>query len=104
TDMTRLGRPGATGETYVFDQDGRILTSSRFPRLAPGASRGSLAKAAESRTPSSPDPVRFKGLVAGPSAPQIRVNLDGYLDYRSIDVLGAWSWVPELDIGIAAEI
>lgn len=104
TDMTGLGRPGATGETYVFDREGRILTSSRFPRLAPDASRGSLAKAAESGTPRSPDPVRFKGLAAGPSASQIRVNLDGYLDYRSIDVLGAWSWVPELDIGIAAEI
>jgi len=106
TDMTRLGRPGTTGETYVFDRDGRILTSSRFrnPDGSPSGSSDSFDSRALSGALRSADPVRFERLVAGTSASQIRVNPEGYLDYRSVDVLGAWSWLPELDIGIAAEI
>jgi serine/threonine protein kinase len=32
------------------------------------------------------------------------VNVDGYRDYRGVQVVGAWTWLPEANIGIATEI
>ena len=32
------------------------------------------------------------------------VDVDGYRDYRGVPVVGAWNWLPEYEIGVAAEV
>jgi serine/threonine protein kinase len=32
------------------------------------------------------------------------VDVDGYRDYRGVPVVGAWEWIPELDLGVATEV
>jgi signal transduction histidine kinase len=106
TAITRLGRTGSTGETYVFTQDGRIVTGSRFEK-----SEGSIVAAAtaseggeESTRPRIRDPGRLLTMVTTSFYPEIGVDVRGYADYRGIPVLGAWSWIDRLSIGIAAEV
>ena len=31
-------------------------------------------------------------------------DVEGYRDYRGVEVVGAWDWVPELDLGISTEM
>ncbi|GGA81989.1 serine/threonine protein kinase [Neiella marina] len=35
---------------------------------------------------------------------QSGVNVDGYKDFRGIDVMGAWAWEPALEIGLVIEV
>jgi len=93
--MTHRGRIGSTGETYVFDEKGRMLTDSRFRPDRTlyvrddehGSKTGQLTKMAQSA-------------LSGKSG----VDVEGYPDYRDIEVFGAWAWDPSLKIGIATEI
>ncbi len=32
------------------------------------------------------------------------VDVGGYADYRGVPVVGAWTWLPEFEIGVATEI
>ncbi len=110
-DIVRIARPGATGETYVFDRRGRLLTGSRFSKQPPGAPRaltgqGSVNAAdapAHSPSPRIRDAVRLVRLLDRNEWP-IDVDVEGHTDYRGIDVLGAWTWANKLDVGIATEI
>jgi PAS domain S-box-containing protein len=120
-DFTRLflaGRMGRSGETYAFDEDGRLLSESRFgeslaamglidsARSAilsirvsdPG---GDLRKGHRTSTPSSAQPLTrmAREAVAGRSG----LDVDGYRDYRGIRVLGAWVWDPVLEVGLTTE-
>ena len=121
-DFTRLfqvGRMGQSGETYAFDDDGRLLSESRFgeslaamglidsARSAILAIRitdpgGDLGKGHRTSTPRSAQPLTrmAREAVAGRSG----VNVDGYRDYRGIRVLGAWVWDPILGVGLTTEI
>jgi hypothetical protein len=106
--------PGETGELYAFDGKGRMLVESRFTEqmrgtqlptdvtttvftidlrdsehAAPGALRSTLPFTR---------PVR-EG-IAGRNG----VDLDGWLDYRGQRVVGAWTWCPEHQIGIAVKM
>ncbi len=108
-----LGQPGPlpTFETYAFDEDGVMLSNSRFPEhlLASG-----LLAAEGQQTP-----LRLR--VAEPSErpverwPLTRMAEDatrhhdgfdtrGYRDYRGTTVVGSWRWVPEYEFGVAAEV
>jgi serine/threonine-protein kinase len=122
-------RPGATAEVYAFGEDGLMLTSSRYaedlhaigmlpetatgggafviqvrdpggdltrghsPSLEPGARplthSAALAIAARGKTTD----IERHGVAAAP-----------YRDYRGVEVLGAWRWLPAYDIGVISEI
>ena len=94
--ITRRGRIGTSGETYVFDRHGRMLTDSRFrpdrsmyvaDQVHGSKVGGQLTKMAQSA-------------LAGRSG----LDVEGYPDYRGIDVFGAWAWDSRLNVGIATEI
>jgi hypothetical protein len=73
-------RPGATGDLFAFDEDGALLTPSRFE----GNSRLTL-----------PD-VR--------PAAKTGVALKPYRSARGAEVVGAWRWLDEYGFGVAIEI
>ena len=94
--LTHVGRIGNTGETYIFDRNGHILTTSRFQTdrtlYVQDPSSGSDI--------STPLTKMAQGALSGNSG----VDVEGYPDYRGIYVFGAWDWDPTLNVGIATEI
>ncbi|WP_050759411.1 response regulator [Luminiphilus syltensis] len=110
---------GQSGETYAFDQSGLMLSNSRFSeqlaelgRLPKGGSTVAYLRLTdpggdltEGFTPNR-SPSRWPTTAMFQAALQRETGAipDGARDYRGRRVLSAWVWVPELDIGIAAEI
>jgi len=119
TRFCQMGRIGTTGETYAFDKDGLLLTDSRFEEQLsdmglleseepsslnilirdPGVDLSTGKKAGLSRSEQPPTIMLNQALTNG-----IGVNVDGYRDYRGVDVYGAWWWNDKLHFGIASEI
>jgi len=99
TASVELARPGNTGETYLVDGQGHMLSPSRFmPRTdwlaglpiqvaPPGAEAGTLTRAATD-------------LRAGLSGQ----SLDAYDDYRGVPVVGAWRWSEGTGVGVVTEL
>lgn len=108
--ITQVGRLGNTGETYAFDSQARLLSKSRFFR---GSNRNLLRfrlldpgpRTFEDYSPLDQDS-SFPLTEAAEKALKgfTGVNVKGYRDYRGIDVIGAWAWLPDLNIGIITEI
>ena len=121
-DFTRLcqvSRVGGSGETYAFDDHGRISSQSRFTQdlvaagmLLPGQSSilsvriadpgGNVVENHRSSLPADQQPLTRMAMsaVRGESG----IDVDGYRDYRGVRVLGAWVWDRTLKMGLAAEI
>jgi eukaryotic-like serine/threonine-protein kinase len=72
--ILQAARPGASGEAFVFDRNGAMLTAERFGE---------------------------KALI---SAKPEGVVLDPYPNHRGTDAIGAWRWLPEYAMGVAIEI
>jgi hypothetical protein len=112
---------GANGETYAVDEGGRMVTETRFPEQV--ASLGLLPPEAGGRTtavlevrdpgtrlvaaqalPSPPKTWPLTWAVADVVAGHAGVNARGYRDYRGVEVVGAWQWLPAWGIGLVTEI
>jgi tRNA A-37 threonylcarbamoyl transferase component Bud32 len=100
-DVFRAARLGRSGEALAFDAEGWLLTPSRHAaelvelglawRMAPPAADGALtllATQAVARRGESAE-----GLLLQP-----------YPGYLGRDLIGAWRWLGDLDIGVAVEI
>jgi len=114
-----IGRFGETGDTYAFDRSGKILTQSRFENSLQSAG---LLKANQQsvlnvdvRDPGGDLTKGFQPLTSRQNQPLTRmaiqatgghegIDLDGYRDYRGVNVVGIWTWMDELDMGLATEI
>jgi signal transduction histidine kinase len=105
-NMTLLGRPGKSGETYVFGRSGRLLTGSRFGTATQEKIYLREGTVDDDHSPSSgpSSTAPFTKMAQSALAGNAGVDVEGYRDYRGVYVLGAWSWERGLDIGIAAEI
>jgi len=117
--ILRSGRLGETGESYAFDELGRLLSESRFfDQLAkaglhvkqdnilvniairdPG---GNLMEGYRIESPISRRPLTkmAQDAIEGHAG----TDLDGYRDYRGVEVVGAWLWSHSLGIGLTTEI
>jgi len=100
-------RPGASGEAYVFDQQGLMHSPSRFHAELVGMG---LLESGESNI--GKIYVRDNSLKSNTgltrmatSAVQLMGGRDtsGYADYRGVPVVGAWKWERELNLGLAVE-
>jgi polar amino acid transport system substrate-binding protein len=119
TRLIQLGRLGKSGETYAFDEYGKLLSESRFE--ADLRNTGLLAKDKTSILLVSlrdPGGDMTKGYV--PAVPRYQQpltlmaqaatqgqagrNVTGYRDYRGVPAYGAWLWDDRLGVGLATEI
>ncbi len=126
-DPRRLARQfgegswGETGEVYAFNRDGLMLTESRFtadvlragllpdgirstalqlrltdPGAPVGGPDGGAPRASAAR------PLTLMALEATSGKPGS--NVEGYRNYLGREVVGAWTWLADYDIGVAAEV
>ena len=122
TRIFSVARMGETGEAYAFDHRGIMLTASRFdPELK---RRGLIPKAPEAtailnlrlveppdgapphsrrRPPGSREP-RLTRMAASALMGEAGYDVQGYRNYRGVDVVGAWSWLPDYGMGVATEV
>jgi PAS domain S-box-containing protein len=120
THILQRGRIGDSGETYAFNQDGLMLSDSRFISQLqqiglldskqhhsdlnisiqnPGVDltlteRPTIATGKQSLT------LMAQSAITNSSGH----NVSGYRDYRGVPVVGAWLWDDEWNLGIATEI
>ena len=127
------GRIGRTGETYAIDQEGRLLSASRYDDqlrqigLIGEDQLGALnieirdpgINMLEGRRPElerSQQPLTRMAASAIKMArdlektglhyglSEVETDLSGYRDYRGVPVFGTWLWSADLDMGLVTEI
>jgi eukaryotic-like serine/threonine-protein kinase len=121
TRILSLGRLGETGETYAVNQDGVMVSNSRFDDdlillgLIPDVEGAQSILAVAVRDPGGdltqgyrPSVRRAELPLTLPAAAAIAgtsgVNLDGANDYRGVPVVSAWQWLPKYQIGLITEM
>ncbi|MHC4407627.1 MAG: protein kinase domain-containing protein, partial [Planctomycetota bacterium] len=123
TERLAAGRPGESGETYAFSEEGTLLSYSRFEgelvelgliekgqrSILNIAVRNPGGNMAEGFAPTEPVKARpltrmAASAVAQGGNPRIESDIDGYPDYRGVPVVGAWKWLDEYDFGVAVEM
>lgn len=103
SDLMLSLKLGKTGETYLVNKDGYMLTESRFARDLRDMGLIKKRCALELRLVNRETGELTSGVkqcITGKSG----FDAKGYKDYRGIAVLGAWRWLPEFNWGIMAEI
>ena len=94
---------GKTGETYLVNKDGYMITESRFAvhlkEMGLVKKRCTLELKLISRETGELT-TGVKQCVAGNNG----FDAKGYKDYSGITVLGVWRWLPEFNWGVIAEI
>jgi hypothetical protein len=123
-DFTRIlnvARPGETGETYAFDANGLMVSQSRFDGdlrrigLLPQRQDVRAILTVEIRDPGGDLSRGYVPELPRPQQPLTRmaqaavtgqsgVDVDGYRDYRGVEVIGAWRWLEEYGFGVATEM
>jgi hypothetical protein len=116
--VLRAARAGESGETYAFDASGRMLSESRFADelariglIAPSAPAAGIMlrdpgrdlRSVPLRSPPS-EPRPLTRMAASAVAGSSGMQLEPYRDYRGVNVVGAWRFLPELGLGIATEV
>ncbi len=118
TKVLQRGRIGASGETYAFNKDGVLISNSRFDEQLKKAeilgptensilnvrllvpTKISLQKSSTGKAERSKLPTR---MAASALTGKSGISLQSYLDYRGVNVVGAWAWDPEMGMGLATE-
>ncbi|MEO5365925.1 MAG: transporter substrate-binding domain-containing protein [Magnetococcus sp. WYHC-3] len=105
--LVNLGRGDQTGETCLFDGEGRLVSRTRF--LDELKARGRVSPSARHalglRLTTSPgDDQPLTQAVAQGVAGREGMDLRGYPNHRGAEVLGAWRWNPRLGLGIVTEL
>ena len=121
-------RPGRTGEVYAFDEAGLMLSESRFPDellragLIEAGERGAAFRV-QVRDPGGDLTAGHKPDLEPAARPLTRlaalaiasrtkdsaeerqgVILAPYRNYRGAEVVGAWKWLADMDMGLAIEV
>ena len=128
-NILNTARPGSTGEMYAFDINGVMLSESRFVGelrkigLIPDEAGASAMFRVQIRDPGGNLVEGYRPELEPAARPYTRmaalaiasrqktaaaehqgVILDPYRNYRGLDVIGAWRWLPEYDFGVAIEV
>jgi hypothetical protein len=97
--LLALTSGGTTREAYAFDERGVLVTDSRYAgELPPAGPRG--------RSVNEPGggPTALAAAALAHSDSTQGVLLEPYRNYRGVEVIGAWRWLPEERIAVAVEV
>ena len=123
-DFTRIlsvAEFGRTGSTYAFDAHGVMLSESRHEAqlkelgLIPATPDSSAILTLQLRDPgvdltsgkTAAQPIASRPLTRMAQAAingKPGINIDGYRDYRGVEVVGAWQWLDDFGFGVATEV
>lgn len=94
---------GETGETYLINEEGLMVSESKF--LESLKEKG-LAQKRTALELKLIDPQTGELTVAARECLKKKsgYNSFGYTDYRGVRVIGYWHWIPEYNLGLIAEI
>ncbi len=95
---------GQTGEGYLIDENGRILTPTRFNYAkdsAPFLESDTIYAAANPQDPKSKPTKIVKTILQNKS--KSTGYLEGYKDYRDIQVAGTGEWLSQFNMGVIVE-
>ncbi len=121
TDILQLGRIGQSGETYAVNKDGLMVSNSRFDDalillgLLPDENSAASILNVRVRDPGGNMVDGFRPAVRRRELPLTKVceaavsgttgiTMEPYRDYRGSPSVGAWTWLPEYQLGIITEI
>ncbi|MEH6589127.1 MAG: ATP-binding protein [Halioglobus sp.] len=114
--LTAGGRLGNSGETYFSNEEGYMLSPSRFERqlLASGMLQPGQTSILNIKIqPPDEDDKTQAGIqhrdtltnsAAGIRQHESGESFTGYLNYRGMAVMGVWSWNEKLGFGVITEI
>ncbi len=118
--LLAVSRFGKTGETYAFNDDGLLVSNSRFDEqlVKIGLLPHSKASIFNIQIRDPGRDLKKKPLLPNESVvnhpltfmaenavmKKTGVNVEGYNDYRGVRVIGAWTWMEDQELGIATEI
>ncbi|MBT0587290.1 response regulator [Alteromonas oceanisediminis] len=118
--IAQLGRIGESGETYLFNERGVLISESRFTDdlLNTGLLDNALQSAIlnvdvrdpgvdlthNQRATLPRNEQSFTLMAESALARQAGSQLEGYRDYRGVEVIGVWDWLDFLNAGITVEI
>lgn len=92
---------GKTGEAYLVNKDGIMITKSRFSEHMKYAD--STCKTCHEVV--DPDTnLITKGVKRCITGKSTGYDLEGYMDYDGLKVVGAWTWLKDLNMGLIVEI
>ena len=103
SNLMQSYKVGETGETYLTNKEGVMLTESRFTRHLKKRGMSKKRSALEVKLV-DPETGKLTHGVAQCVAGHNGSDSVGYNDYGGVSVLGVWSWVPEFSWGIITEI
>ena len=103
SEFLRSIKLGESGETYLINKQGYMITESRF---VPYLKKKGLIKERTTLEIKLINPKTGKLTKSVSECLEGDEGYDGngYLDYRGVKVIGFWQWIAELDWGIIAEI
>ncbi len=94
---------GDTGETYLVNKEGYMLTESRFSKHLKKIGKVKTRSALEMRL-LNPETGKLTAGVRQCIAGESGSDSKGYKDYGGVSVLGVWQWLPEYNWGVITEI
>ncbi|WP_430009908.1 ATP-binding protein [Methylophaga lonarensis] len=102
---------GKTGHTYAINSDGLLLTASKYDQqlrnsglLNPRQPHAALNLVVNDPKWADTDAQNaLTEMAVSLSQGQSGINLQGYRDYRGVDVIGAWRWDNSLGMGVVTE-
>jgi tRNA A-37 threonylcarbamoyl transferase component Bud32 len=121
TRIFSVARMGETGEAYAFDHRAVMLTASRFDqelkrrKLIPDAPEATAIlnmrliepnggpEGGQGRSRGWKEP-RLTRMAASALMGEEGYDVQGYANYRGVQVVGAWTWLPEYGMGVATEV
>jgi len=119
--LVQLGQIGLSGETYAVDAKGIMVTSSRFDDnlillgLLPDREGINSMLNIQLRDPGGDMTRGFRPKLRRAELPFTKnaqslmegkdgMDVSGYRDYRGVMCVGAWTWLPDYQFGLAIEI
>src|SRR3972149_6266348 len=92
---------GKTGESYLVNKDGIMVGESKFSKYVKNANGLNAVsyKVAEPDTQ-----ILTKGVEKCITGKISGYDLEGYRDYDGLKVVGAWTWLKDLNMGLIVEI
>ncbi len=114
-------RMGESGEAYAFDRHGVMLTASRFDAelrylgLIPDTPEATVilnlrlldpeVDLERGDHPTLPrERMHLTRMAASATRQWQGCDVDGYRNYRGVKVIGAWTWLPDYNLGVTMEV